>query len=142
MSALPVSPPASEAELLARAGALAGRALADVAAEYGVAVPPDLRRAKGFVGGLVERALGATAKSRAAPDFEAIGVELKTLPIGRDRVPCESTFVCTIDLVRIADADWDTSVVRHKLSRVLWMPVEGDRAIPVAARRLGTPLLW
>ena len=29
-----------------------------------------------------------------------------------------------------------------KLARVLWIPVEGDRAIPLAERRVGSPLLW
>ncbi len=32
--------------------------------------------------------------------------------------------------------------MRHKLKRVLWVPVEGDRAIPLAERRVGAPLLW
>jgi DNA mismatch repair protein MutH len=137
-----VSPPRSEEELLARAGELAGLSLAGVAARFGVPVPPDLKRAKGFVGSLLERALGATASSRAAPDFESIGVELKSLPIGKDGTPCESTFVCTIDLVRIADVEWQASLVRRKLSRVLFVPVEGDRALAVSRRRVGTPFLW
>ncbi|STV10907.1 DNA mismatch repair endonuclease MutH [Klebsiella pneumoniae subsp. ozaenae] len=32
--------------------------------------------------------------------------------------------------------------MRHKLQRVLWIPVEGERTIPLAARRVGAPLLW
>lgn len=136
------SPPSSEGELLARAEELGGRTLGDLAARFGEAAPADLRRAKGWVGQLVERALGATARSRAAPDFEALGVELKTIPVRRDGVPCESTFVCTIDLVGISSVDWEASLVKRKLSRVLWVPVEGERAIPVASRRIGAPLLW
>jgi DNA mismatch repair protein MutH len=135
-------PPESERELLERARELSGLPLAAVAERFGFAVPPDLRRAKGFVGSLLERALGATASSRAAPDFEALGIELKSLPIGKDGTPCESTFVCTIDLVRIADASWEASLVQRKLSRVLFVPVEGDRALPVAVRRVGTAFVW
>ncbi|STG49817.1 DNA mismatch repair protein [Escherichia coli] len=37
---------------------------------------------------------------------------------------------------------WETSHVRHKLKRVLWIPVEGERSIPLAQRRVGSPLLW
>ncbi|SUX58832.1 DNA mismatch repair protein [Citrobacter braakii] len=37
---------------------------------------------------------------------------------------------------------WETSHVRHKLKRVLWIPVEGERSIPLAERRVGSPLLW
>ena len=134
--------PLSETELLARAEDLAGLSLAELATRFGVVAPPDLRRAKGWVGQLVERALGATAGSRAEPDFQALGIELKTLPVGRDRAPAESTFVCTIDLSRIAEADWESSLVRKKLSRVLWVPVEGERDLPVAVRRIGAPFLW
>ncbi|VDZ74839.1 DNA mismatch repair protein [Atlantibacter hermannii] len=37
---------------------------------------------------------------------------------------------------------WETSHVRHKLKRVLWMPVEGERSLPLGERRVGSPLLW
>lgn len=121
---------------------MSGRTLGEVAARFGLSAPADLRRAKGFVGQLVERALGATARSRAEPDFQALGVELKTIPVRADGTPCESTFVCTIDLAGIESVDWDESLVKRKLARVLWVPVEGDRSIPVAARRIGTPVLW
>jgi DNA mismatch repair protein MutH len=137
-----LAPPSSEAELLERAGELSGLTLGDVAARFGKVPPEDLRRAKGWVGQLIEHALGATARSRAAPDFEALGVELKSIPVRRDGTPCESTFVCTIDPVGILSVDWDVSLVRKKLSRVLWMPVEGERDIPVRVRRIGSPLLW
>jgi DNA mismatch repair protein MutH len=136
------APPYSEAELLARAGELSGRTLGDVAAQFHRVVPDDLRRSKGWIGQLFEHALGATASSRAHPDFEALGIELKTIPVRRDGVPCESTFVCTIDLARIDAVEWEVSLVKRKLSRVLWIPVTGERDVPVGARRIGTPLLW
>jgi DNA mismatch repair protein MutH len=134
--------PQTESELLSRASQLAGSTLGELGARLGVPVPGELLRAKGWFGQALERALGATASSRAAPDFEALGIELKTLPVGARGVPCESTFVCTIDLSRIGDVDWAASLVRKKLSRVLWMPVEGARELPVATRRIGTPILW
>jgi DNA mismatch repair protein MutH len=134
--------PQTESELLARALNLAGSTLGELGRGLGIAVPLELLRAKGWFGQALELSLGATARSRAAPDFEALGIELKTLPIGRKGVPCESTFVCTIDLSRIGDVDWPASLVRKKLSRVLWVPVEGAREIPVPDRRIGTPMLW
>jgi DNA mismatch repair protein MutH len=54
----------------------------------------------------------------------------------------ESTFVCTVALREIGDTEWSGSRVRRKLARVLWVPVEGERQIAVAARRVGEPLLW
>jgi DNA mismatch repair protein MutH len=135
-------PPSSEAQLFARASDLSGRTLGEVAARFDLVPPRDLRRAKGWVGQLFEQALGATARSRASPDFEELGVELKTIPVRGDGVPCESTFVCTINLVGIGSVEWEASLVKRKLSRVLWIPVAGERTIPVEARRIGTPLLW
>lgn len=137
-----VAPPADEAELMTRARALSGLTLSEVAARFALLAPPDLRRHKGFVGALIERALGASAGSRAAPDFEALGIELKTLPVDTRGRALESTFVCTIPLMEIGEVEWASSRVRRKLSRVLWVPVEGERSITVGARRIGEPLLW
>ena len=55
------SPPRSEAELLARADAVAGRTLGDVAADLGMRVPATTRRGKGWTGTVIEHALGASA---------------------------------------------------------------------------------
>jgi DNA mismatch repair protein MutH len=134
--------PLSERELLARARALSGMPLGRLAATCGVTVPENQTRAKGWTGQLLERALGATASSRAQPDFEALGVELKSLPVDARGRPKESTFVCTIALTEIGDVEWSASRVRRKLSRVLWMPVEADAGLPLGNRRIGEPLLW
>ena len=136
------SEPRDEAELLLRARALSGLTLGEVAARFDVAVPASLHRAKGFVGQLTELALGARASSRSGPDFAALGVELKTLPVDARGRPVESTFVCTISLRDVGDVDFRDSPVWKKLSRVLFVPVQGERDRPVAERRLGEPLLW
>jgi DNA mismatch repair protein MutH len=137
-----VPAPRDESELLTRAAALAGLRLAELAGRFQAPVPLDLKRAKGFVGGLLERALGATAGSRAVPDFPELHIELKTLPVDRTGAPVESTFVCTIPLTEIGEVEWADSRVRRKLSRVLWVPVEGERRIPVGDRRIGQALLY
>ncbi len=136
-----ISPPASEAELLQRAQALAGLSLAQLAHTLGGSVPADLRRHKGWVGQLIEQALGATAGSAAEPDFPAIGVELKSLPVDRRGLPLESTYVCTVPL-EAADTSWAACWLRRKLARVLWLPVEAERTLPLGQRRIGMPLLW
>ena len=121
---LPPGPPTDEDMLRARAEALAGYTLSEVAARFGWRVPVDLRRHKGWIGNLVELALGASAGSRPVPDFPELGIELKTLPVQADGSPRESTFVCTAPLGGL-DVPWAESWVRKKLSRVLWMPVVG-----------------
>jgi DNA mismatch repair protein MutH len=135
-------PPESEAELLRRAEHIAGESIQSVADRLGVPVPPDLKRHKGWVGNLVERALGASAGSRPMPDFEALGIELKTLPVDAAGFPCETTFVCTIAPVELCDVEWEASHLRRKLARVLWLPVEGERERPLSSRRFGSPLIW
>lgn len=140
----PTPPPSPQTpeELLARAHALAGLTLGELARRLELPVPPDLRRAKGWVGSAFEMALGATASSRAQPDFEHLGIELKTLPVTLKGMPLETTFVCTIPLAAMASVEWEQSRVFRKLRRVLWVPVQGDRDVPVERRRIGRALLW
>ena len=137
-----IAPPRGEAELLIRADAIAGRRLGDIAAELGMAVPKTTRRSKGWTGTVIEHALGASAGSLPEPDFRLISIELKTIPIGANRQPLESTYVCTVPLAGDAAVRWQDSNVRRKLARVLWMPFEGERAIPLPERRIGSALLW
>jgi DNA mismatch repair protein MutH len=112
-----------------------------IAAGLGIELPPDPLRGKGAVGQLIERALGATAGSRATPDFPGLMVELKTLPVDGEGRPRESTFVSSLDLGAV-DRAWPSSSVRHKLRRVCWVVVEGDPRIPLDQRRCGASFLW
>lgn len=136
------SPPATEAALLQQAQRLAGYSLGELAALAGLPTPPDLKRDKGWTGVLLEQWLGASAGSKPEQDFAALGVELKTIPIDSLGRPLETTFVCVAPLTGNTGIIWESSHVRHKLKRVLWIPVEGDRAIPLAQRRVGAPLIW
>jgi DNA mismatch repair protein MutH len=136
------APPRSEGELWSRARDLAGLSLAHLAVDDAACVPDRLLHAKGWLGQLLKRRLGANAGSKDEPDFQALGIELKTLPVDRVGRPCESTFVCTIPLLDVAGTEWADSRVKRKLNRVLFMIVEGSRDIPVARRRIGEPLLW
>lgn len=135
-------PPHSEAQLLAQAQQLAGRTLGELAAMAGLPIPRDLKRDKGWIGVLLEVWLGASAGSKPEQDFAALGVELKTIPIDGAGRPLETTFVCVAPLTGNTGVSWETSHVRHKLRRVLWIPVEGSRDIPLAQRHVGAPLLW
>ncbi|WP_313654757.1 DNA mismatch repair endonuclease MutH [Pantoea sp.] len=135
-------PPQDEASLLARAQDLAGFTLETLAARAGLPMPADLKRDKGWVGMLLEWHLGASAGSKAEQDFAHLGIELKTIPIDAQGKPLETTFVCVAPLTGNSGVTWLTSHVRHKLARVLWIPVEGERTIPLRERRVGAPLLW
>lgn len=93
---------------------------------------------KGKTGELLERVLGAAGGSVAGPDFPSLGVELKTIPVDRAGKPIESTFVCALSLREVERLEWDDSLPRRKLARVLWLPivVEGE------TRSIGRALLW
>ena len=134
--------PKTTEELLSRAQAIAGLSFGELAAQLSIPVPPDLKRDKGWVGMLLETALGATAGSKAEQDFRHLGIELKTIPINAQGYPLETTFVSLAPLIQNSGVNWQNSHVRHKLSRVLWIPIEGSRAIPLAERHIGTPILW
>ncbi|MCK6264858.1 DNA mismatch repair endonuclease MutH [Vibrio sp. ZSDE26] len=134
--------PTSESELLERAHAIAGLSLQELADEANIVVPENLKRDKGWVGQLLEWHLGAAAGSKPQQDFESLGIELKSIPISYSGKPLETTFVCVAPLVGVHGLSWEHSHVRNKLSRVLWIPVEGEREIPLAERKVGSPLMW
>lgn len=129
-------------QLLSQAQSIAGLTFGELADELHIPVPIDLKRDKGWGGMLLERALGATAGSKAEQDFSHLGVELKTLPINAEGYPLETTFVSLAPLVQNSRVKWENSHVRHKLSCVLWMPIEGSRHIPLRERHIGAPILW
>lgn len=136
------SAPQSIDELKERADALAGWTVGQLAEYYGLAMPANLKKEKGWVGQLIEWILGAEAGSKPEPDFEAIGVELKTLPISQQGSPLETTFVCVAPLTGNTGESWESSHFRRKLNRVLWVPILAEREIPLAERVIATPFLW
>ncbi|GGF85107.1 DNA mismatch repair endonuclease MutH [Alteromonas lipolytica] len=139
---VPTSAPQDLAELESRAQAIAGFSLGELAALASIAIPADFKRHKGWTGQLIETWLGATAGSKPQQDFPELGVELKTLPINQYGQPLETTYVCYAPLKLPPLSSWETSNVKNKLQCVLWVPVEGERQIPVAERRIATPFLW
>lgn len=125
-----------------RAGDIAGSSLGDLARRLGIRLPGNAARAKGWTGTLLETALGATAASRPEPDFQRIGVELKTVPVRTDGRPRESTYICTLPLPGGDPPLWERSTVRRKLARVLWIPVVYESGTPIAGRCVGSAILW
>ena len=139
---VPTCAPADLSELESRAQAIAGFTLGELAGMAGIAIPRDFKRHKGWTGQLIETWLGATAGSKPQQDFPELGVELKTLPINQFGQPLETTYVCYAPLLLPPLITWQTCNVKNKLQCVLWVPVEGERQIPVAERRIATPFLW
>ncbi|ACQ68494.1 DNA mismatch repair endonuclease MutH [Candidatus Hamiltonella defensa] len=135
-------PPENQEQLLLRAQRISGSSLGELACLAKWTVPPDLKKDKGWVGLLLEYYLGARAGSKAEQDFADIGVELKTIPVDVKGQPLETTFVCYAPLTRNTGIIWENSHLRKKLAKVLWVPIEGERQIPLTQRRVGTPFFW
>ncbi len=137
-----ISPPQSQQVLMARCQQLAGKTLGAVAMELGLNTPENLLRHKGWVGSLLEKALGANAGNLAEPDFIGLAIEMKTLPLNKQGQPKESTYVCTVSMQQSGELTWQDSWVRRKLAHVLWVPIEADSDIPLAERYIGQAWLW
>lgn len=136
------SPPTTIPELLQRVEAIAGLTLGELAAQYHFKSPDDLLREKGWPGQLIEYVLGASAGSKPVPDFEHIGVELKTLPLSYAGKPLETTYVSVVPLTNLTGLTWLHSSVRKKLNHVLWLPILAERDIAPVDRTIGSGFLW
>lgn len=134
--------PKTEEHLWLRAESLAGMFVSEIARIAQKTVPTDTTHAKGWIGQLVERILGATAGSAAIPDFPHLGIEVKTVPVDEDGVPLETTYVCMAPLMLNETMQWDKSVVKNKIQHVLWIPYQGSDSIPISEKIIGYPILW
>ena len=137
-----IQAPTTKQELLDRANRLTGVTLQQLANRFQLQVPSTMKYAKGWVGNILEQALGANAANSPQPDFVELGIELKTIPINDKGNPKESTYICVVQLDPASLSSWETSLVKRKLSHVLWVPIEASSDIPVSLRRIGTPKLW
>ena len=128
---------AALANVLSRACALIGVELGAIADGLGLPVPRGNLHTKGWSGQILEQELGVEVGGTRGPDFAALGLELKTVPVDPEGRPLESTAVCQIDPIAIAAESWDTSYVKHKLAEVLFVALEvNDRAQGVGDRRV------
>ncbi|AIY64917.1 DNA mismatch repair endonuclease MutH [Pseudoalteromonas piratica] len=129
-------------ELMMRVNAIAGLTLGEIATQYAFKTPDNLLREKGWIGQLIEYVLGATAASKPEPDFPHLGVELKTLPISYTGKPLETTYVSITPLTNLHGVTWQNSVVKKKLSHVLWLPILSERDLAPTDRIIGSGFLW
>lgn len=129
-------------ELLALCQNIAGMTIAELASLLNIPCPASLNHNKGWIGQLLEQYLGATGRNLPIADFPNLGIELKTIPINpKTLCPIESTFVCTSQL-NTPSVSWEQSIVRLKLSRVLWVPIESLPNLNLTNRRIGKSFLW
>lgn len=134
--------PQNEQQLIDAALSLSGLSLSQVAADHDLQVPDSLVRNKGWIGNLLEIALGAHAGSKPQQDFPELGIELKTIPINRFGKPLETTFVCVTPLMGINGLRWEDCNIANKLRKVLWVPILSEKTLAIGDRMIGSPFLW
>lgn len=125
-----------------RMNRVADQTIGSLAQTLALPVPQDLQHHKGWLGQLLELALGTDAGCKSQPDFTNLGIELKTIPVTTEGKPRQSTYVCTVPLQNLAMLTYETSVVCAKLSHVLWIPILTMPEIPIADYRILIPRLW
>ena len=108
--------PATILELINRAERISGYNIKQLANIAEIQLPKSLSNNKGFIGQLIEWHLGADAGSKPTPDFEELGIELKTLPIDTHGNPLETTFICMAQLINNTPLTWSNSPVKKKLN--------------------------
>jgi DNA mismatch repair protein MutH len=129
-------------ELLYLCKHIAGMTILELANSLNITPPISLKNNKGWVGQLLEQYLGVSSGNLPIADFPHLGLELKTIPINsKTKQPLESTFVCTATFNQ-AVVSWEQSIVKLKLSKVLWIPIEVTPEKKLTSRRIGAAFLW
>lgn len=124
-----------------RVAAINNKSLAEIATALNITAPLNLKIAKGWIGQLIEQALGATAGSKAIHDFPELKIEMKTIPVNHAFQSIESTYICTAPI----NADltsWEESWICRKLQHVLWIPIEYNQQLSLINRRIKNPFFW
>lgn len=134
-------PPKSEKSLIANCNKIAGKSIGEIAIEYNIEVPKNLKSVKGWIGQFLEYTLGASAKSRPIPDFEYLDIELKTIPVSENLKPLESTYICSINMQKLINQTWENSLIRKKISKILWVPII-VKSKDISERIIASPILW
>ncbi len=135
-------PPESILELMKRAESMAGKTIGDLASQFNIDAPANLKTQKGWQGQFIETCLGANSGNLSQPDFQHLGIELKTLPIDYQGKVQESTYVCVVNLKPGQLQLWQNSGVYKKLNHVLWVPIAKNSNEETYLSRIATPFLW
>lgn len=121
---------------------ICGKTIGEVAAELGIDVIKDLTSNTGWIGNLIESALGAQAGTKPVQDFTTLGIELKTIAINSAGKVANNVFITTVPQETFMMQSWETSHLLYKLQHILFIPIENNSEKAIAQRRIGRPLFW
>lgn len=129
-------PPQDRHELCTRLNMINGYSIRELATLANLELPDSSSSGKGFSGQLIEIFLGAHASNLPLPDFIDLNIELKTLPVGTDLMPQESTFLCGVDMNREGFVPFEKSPLYHKLKTILFVLLLAPKGSPIGDRRV------
>ena len=130
--------PKSKNELLKKALGLSGKKITFLHDMFRNKFDIECKCSKGYFGKLVELYLGASASNLPIPDFPNLNIELKTLPLNKKMQVNHHIKVCATSIFpNSKNTTWEKSILKLKLSRILWIPFESDKSISFKKRRIG-----
>lgn len=124
--------------LLARLEALVGRTIQDVADAHRL----EPGASKSRVSGVLRRAIGLKAKLIPA-HLEALGLEIKTIPLGPNAQPYEAMSFPSFDPRELVGEEWEDSDLLAGISNMLLVPIYREqRDIDLMQQRVCRPFRW
>lgn len=131
----------NENHLLKHAKSMHDHSINDLSIKYNIQLKEN-KKNKGYLGNIIENFFGLKNNNKPIKDFDSLGIELKTIPINNRGIPLESTFICSVPLIKNSGLIWNTSYVRYKINRILWVPIEKNKSTNIREYRVKYPFLW
>jgi DNA mismatch repair protein MutH len=115
----------------------------ELAPVLGIELPPDAARRKAAGGNIVETLLEIAKNSIPRPDLEALGTEVKTIPLNTLSRPREMTKISAFDLQTTShEEEFRYSSLYKKIRSILFVPImKVDNEAP-DYWYLRPPFLW
>jgi DNA mismatch repair protein MutH len=129
-------------ELSHRLDQIVGVPFAELGDYYHQPWSGDATHNKGWAGRLVDRLVGGDAGGAAEPDISSLGIEVKTIPIGKGTKVLEPTKVTMLNYADLFETEWSASTAYHKLRAVLFVPIVKFNPAQPDEWFIRRPFLW
>ena len=126
------------APLLAQVEGFVGLTVQQVAERSGIS--PDKSKNRAVT--VVRRAIGLYP-IKLPPELEALGVEVKTIPLGPNAEPYEAMSFPAFDHREMADEEWEDSELLSRVQNMLLIPLYREtRGVELLEQRVCKPFQW
>ncbi len=129
-------------ELLHRLDQMVGVPFGELGAYYHRPWKGDATHNKGWAGRLVNDLVGSDVGNAPEPDISSLGIEVKTIPVGKHLKVLEPTKVTQLNYSDLAKTDWSESAPYHKLRAVLFVPIVKFNPRQPDEWYIRRPFLW